>query len=509
MALTKAEKLELAALEQFEEESQPIQEELPQEQSLGELIATGAESFGQGTSLGLGDEFGAGVNALIDTGTGYVGGETISEAYQRRLADARARQGQFTEDYPKTAFGTRLAGNVATGIATGGLGGNLVAREAVLGGIEGFGSGEGLEERLYGAGTGTAFGVVGSKLGDWLGSVFQKPSASQRVADGIGEIVERVEKRAGKKLLTKAQRTGSPTAKRIEAGLETLPAAGRATQRIKSNFQTELNRKAAASIGMEADKLTDDVLSEAMDKIDNLYNSATSAADIPVYPDAIASMQDTIGQIKKLPSRPDTAVKIGNNIVEELSSGKLTAARYNELSQDVRGALFKAQKAGDSPNMRALSKINDSLDDIVETGLGGDLLDKFREARSLYRNFKVLTSKTGTINQATGDVSGKMLFNELAKGGQGYKVAGELGDLARLAKIPGVGDSGTASRLIPSLIATGVGTAGLAGAVDISGGMIGSIGAMRLIDELAQQGLPGITQEGMGMLGGALSRARE
>jgi len=505
MALSEAEKLELAALEQLEAESIAPEQPRP-EQSGGDLALSGIETAANQMTAGFGDEIGAGINAAIDVGTDYISGEPFSEAYTRRLEAVRERQKSLREDYPEVYYPSALAGGLALGA---GMGGNVVAREAALGAAEGFGSGETLEERVKGAGMGFALSGATSKLGDVIGSVFQKPSASQRVADGIGEIAERVEKRAGKKLLTKAQITGSQTAKRIEAGLETLPVAGGATQRIKSDFQKELNRKAAQSIGIDADKLTDDVISEASQKIDNLYTQATSANDIPVFPDAIMSMQDVINNVKKLPSRPDTATKIGDNIVDELSSGTLTASRYNELSQDVRGALFKAQKAGDSPNARALGKINEALDDIVQTGLGDDALDQFKEARKLYRNFKLLTNKTGTINQATGDVSGKMLFNEMAKGGQGYKVSGELGDLARLSKIPGVGDSGTAQRLIPSLIATGIGTAGLAGAVDVSGGMLGSIGAMRVVDELAQKGVPYVTEEGMGMLGGALQRAKE
>lgn len=164
MALSKQEQIELQELEALEAQSTQVKAQeianTPQaEQSLTDLIASGAESFGQGASLGFGDEIGAGVNSLIDVITGYVGGEGLGEAYDRRLNDARARQEQFKETNPKTAFTTQLAGNIATGIATGGVGGNLIAREAALGGVEGFGSGNSLEDRAMGAGTGTAMGA--------------------------------------------------------------------------------------------------------------------------------------------------------------------------------------------------------------------------------------------------------------------------------------------------------------------------------------------------------------
>ena len=496
MALSKAEQLELAALEQLEAETQAVEPVEQQEQTAGQYAGGALESLGQGLSLGFQDELTAGLTSAV-----------TGEDYENALRRTRLRQERFGELNPKTDIGARLAGNIVTGIATGGVGGNVIAREAALGGIEGFGSAA--DDRLTGAAYGGAMGGAFAKGGDILGSVFSRPSASQRVVDGIGEVAERAEKRAGKRLLTKAQRTGSASAKKIEAGLENLPIAGGATQRIKANFQEELNKKAAASIGQDATKLTDDVLTQAQDDISEMYRAATIGREIPVYPDDIIAMADIVDSVKKLPSRPDTATKIGDNIIDELMSGRITDARYQELSQDVRGALFKAQKAGDTPNMKALSKINEALDSMVENGLGGEALDQFKEARSLYRNFKVLTSKTGTINPATGDVSGKMLFNELAKGGKAHKVSGELGDLARLSKISGVGDSGTAARLLPTLAVGAIGGAGLAGALDVSGTMIGSIGAMRLLDEAAQAGVPGLTAEGMGMLGGAVSRTLE
>ena len=278
MALSKEEQAELQALEALDAQAtQAKQQEVASaplaEQSLTDLIASGAESFGQGASLGFGDEIGAGVNSLIDVGTDYVGGESIGDAYDRRLNDARARQEQFKETNPKTALATQLAGNIATGIATGGVGSNLVAREAVLGGLEGFGSGDSLEDRAKSAGTGTAMGAGFSKLGDVFGSVFSRPSSSQRVVDGISEVALRAEKKAGKRLLTKAQRLDSDMGRRIEAGLETLPVAGGATKNIKAGFQDELNSAAARSIGQDAEKLTPDVVQTAKEQISDMFNN--------------------------------------------------------------------------------------------------------------------------------------------------------------------------------------------------------------------------------------------
>ena len=486
MPLSRAEQQELAYLESLEAQQQQQAPAPAPEQSLGDMAMGGLESLGQGLSMGFQDEMRAGVQSLMPGSRGY----------DTELGAIRGQQQQFAEQNPILDTGLKLGGNVISGIATGGAGANMVAREAALGGLEGYGTNE-TGNPLSDIAMGGVLGGVASKFG----SLFGRPSASERVASGIGEVAERAEKRANKRLITRAQLTGGETAKRIEAGLETIPVAGGATKRIKGNFNQALNREAAASIGQDATKLTDDVLGQARSDIDNLYRAATSQGDIAIYPDAIDSLQTVINSTKKLPSRPDTAVKIGNNILEELRSGTLTADRYNELSQDVRGALFKAQKAGDGPNMKALSAINESLDDMVEKGLGEDALDAFKEARKLYRNYKVLTKGTNVIN-AEGDVSGKLLFNELAKGGNASKVAGTpLGDLAKLSKIPGVGDSGTASRALPAFA---LGAAAMGGA-DVSGSMIGGILGARALDEISQN-VPG---EALGILGGAAQRTVE
>ncbi|MGB5686270.1 MAG: hypothetical protein WBM35_10680, partial [Candidatus Electrothrix sp.] len=425
----------------------------------------------------------------------------LGEAYDRRLNDARARQEQFKETNPKAALVTQLAGNVATGLATGGIGSNLVAREAALGGLEGFGSGDSLEDRARSAGTGTAMGAGFSKLGDVIGSVFARPSSSQRVVEGISEVAARAEKKAGKRLLTKAQRLDSDMGRRIEAGLETLPVAGGATKNIKAGFQDELNSAAARSIGQDAEKLTPDVVQTAKEQISDMFNMAIKDKTIPVSNKMIDNLVNVIDNYTGVPGGNNSVKKIGEELFNELDA-PITAERYQRLSSFFGKKIKTAAKAGDGETLQALWEIKDSLDDMVSDSLGPEVLGEFKDARAMYKNLMALTKNRHVINPATGDVSGKRLFGELSKQGNATNVGGELGDLARLSTVKGVGDSGTASRLIPGM-AIG---AGVMGGADISGGILGSIGASRVLDEVAQRGIPGVAPEGLGMLSGALSR---
>ena len=119
----------------------------------------------------------------------------------------------------------------------------------------------------------------------------------------------------------------------------------------------------------------------------------------------------------------------------------------------------------------------------------------------MYKKFMALTKNRHVIDPLTGEVSGKRLFGELAKQKKAYNVAGdELGDLATLASVKGVGDSGTANRLLLPLAGMGA----LAGYGDLSGTVGASIAVTRALDELAQRtssqtagGLLGAVQRGM------------
>lgn len=203
----------------------------PQVQPQGRSDAA-ANAFGQGATLGFGDELAAGVRAAFPKFSNWmmsgpalqrdesIGGsptpQTVSEAptYDQRYSDELNRQRSQTKvdakAYPAMTTGANLAGTLATAGALsflpGGqtlLGGGATslpgamvrgaASGAALGGAQGFGEGEGgLDNRLKAAGTGAAIGgVVGGTLpavGSGLGYLYEKlaPPILNKAAD-LGE----------------------------------------------------------------------------------------------------------------------------------------------------------------------------------------------------------------------------------------------------------------------------------------------------------------------------------
>jgi hypothetical protein len=188
-----------------------------------------ANAFGQGATLGFGDEIAAGVRSAAPGFSNWmmsgpalqrdasIGGsptpQTVSNAptQDQRYAEELARQrGQTQADakaYPVMTTGANVAGTLATAGALsmlpGGqalLGGGATslpgamlrgaASGAALGGVQGFGEGEGgFDKRLKSAGTGAAVGgVVGGVLpaaGSMAGYAYEKaaPGVLNKLAD--------------------------------------------------------------------------------------------------------------------------------------------------------------------------------------------------------------------------------------------------------------------------------------------------------------------------------------
>ena len=158
----------------------------PQEpRSWGGVAMDVAQQFARGGTLGFGDEIAAGIGATVAPLTGAAG--TWQQRYDRLLDDNRQRQKKFEAEHPWTALGAQVAGAVANPVSRLSAGSNFLTRagsnaliNGLLGGVTGFGEGEGgFVNRLGPAGTGAATGAV-------LGAAL--PAAAEGVAAGFRKI---------------------------------------------------------------------------------------------------------------------------------------------------------------------------------------------------------------------------------------------------------------------------------------------------------------------------------
>lgn len=146
----------------------------------------------QGASFGFSDEIsalGAAGGGSATLGALRLGAEKLlpsvlgqggQEAYDARLADQRARIKAAQDQYPVTTFAGTLAGAIAVPVGAGVTGAaNLAKLGAGTGAVAGFGSGEGVSDRMQQAATG---GVLGGAFGYGVGRVIDRFAAKPLAA---------------------------------------------------------------------------------------------------------------------------------------------------------------------------------------------------------------------------------------------------------------------------------------------------------------------------------------
>lgn len=176
----------------------------PTPMTAGETFAGGTQNLLNALTFGFGDEITAGGNAVLDA----LGGSSIGDAYNARLAQARDLSSRYAEEHPVSAFANNAIGfwapvpKAVSGIFSTEKGvapaiGNIVKAGAVgagYGGIAGFGSGEGgLGPRLENAKSG---GELGALFGGGLQTLAEGAQGAGKLYNAIRSIVPT--NRAGK-----------------------------------------------------------------------------------------------------------------------------------------------------------------------------------------------------------------------------------------------------------------------------------------------------------------------
>jgi len=392
------------------------------------------------------DELGAAANAVL--GPRVVPGETMSQAYDRGLANIRAAE----KDYEKTYPGTKLAANLTGGLASGAMAYGAVpaayavanpiktgmALGAAQGAASGFAGGEGDRRALdagLGAGVGTAAGFLGGALSSRLDP---QTEAMVSKADEMGIP------------LGIAHTTNSPL----------LKTAATATNRISVADNSAPSREAFAKAlarQMGANSLDPADMAAAKNQITGTLNRINTSNTVPVNNELLwklnqieeraASTLDDTGDISKI--NRNIA-----NILNRSEGGQLNGQLY----QDMRTNL-----GADSVNNGSLGimkgDIKRALDQSFNSGLTGDDAIANQLARKQYGAYKTIEPAV----DGAGGVSIPQVVNRIKKS-PGYATGsgGEMGDLARIGGAfmrPGL-DSGTAAN---SAVLQGMGNIGMGG----------------------------------------------
>lgn len=256
---------------------------------------------------------------------------------------------------------------------------------------------------------------------------------------------------------TPGQATGSRALQQLEAKLESQPMTSGPFNAIKDANQRVLNRATARAIGENTDVVDSAVLNRANERIGAVFENVRDATPRQIDPQSFVSRLQAINdEFEGL--LPEGRTIAQNSLVQRLyryaEAGNATGEQLGGLTSKLGRAAHKemTSPSGDRELGQALSQVKDYVDDLVEQGLSGTRLDAYQTARTQYRNLLNITKNIGTVNPASGNVSGANLANTLQKADKrGYLLGQNNSDMYNAARFaqafkPIVGDSGTATR---------------------------------------------------------------
>lgn len=470
-------------------------EKAPEEKGMLRSAADSVDAFGRGiansASFGFADEIGAGAR--------WLGGKVLpwqpNVTYDEALAEVRGSDKATADAHPVADIAGNVTGAVGlgSGLVKAGLsptaavanrGGRLLSMSgasALEGGAltatQGFGQGEGLEDRLNKAKSGLAVGtIIGSAL----------PGAASLVGNAVRRIVSPVSPSSARQSLvntleregvdvTAGQATGSDALRYAESEI-----GGAAARDLVERQGEQFTRAALSRAGVNADRATPDVIDNAFTRIGNQFDSLATRNTLKPDRKLQNDLVDTWRNYMSV-TPPNARVPIVADMMTDINNalkngGSLDGKTY----QSLRSRLDRVARGSRDPELaNTLRDIRSALDDGMERSIAATNpkdLGGWRNARKEYRNMLVLEqAATGAgESAAAGLISPSALRNAtVAKHGRRNYARGS-GDFAELARagegvMKPMPQSGTAPRTairnmgaaLPALLGAGAG--GVAG----------------------------------------------
>ncbi|MGV1946790.1 MULTISPECIES: hypothetical protein [unclassified Agrobacterium] len=355
---------------------------------------------------------------------------------------------------------------------------------------QGFGQGEGIEDRLNKAKSGLAVGaIIGSAL----------PGATSLVGNVARRIVSPVSASPARQSLvntleregidvTAGQATGSDALRYAESEI-----GGAAARDLVDRQGEQFTRAALSRAGVKADRATPEVIDNAFNRIGNQFDSLATRNTLKPDRKLQNDLVDTWRNYMSV-TPPNARVPIVADMMSDINNalkngGSLDGKTY----QSLRSRLDRVARGSSDPELaNTLRDIRSALDDGMERSIAATNpkdLGGWRTARKEYRNMLVLEqAATGAgENAAAGLISPSALRNAtLAKQGRRNYARGS-GDFAELARagegvMKPMPQSGTAPRTairnlgaaLPALLGAGAGGAAGGGPGAMAGMVAGA-----------------------------------
>lgn len=295
--------------------------------------------------------------------------------------------------------------------------------------------------------------------------------------------------------LTPGMATGSPGLQRMEASIESFPPTSGTLGKIKSTNQELLNKTVAQSIGQSGNSVDMTVLDKAQRDFSSGFqkfaDSTPVKLDVPTLQQGLDSVVSNAEGLTQSPITNNPLFKMAQN---QVTNGTATREELQNLSSKLgkRATSEFRSVNGDRALGEQLSDLKELVDDSLMNSLPKDEQQAFQTLRGQYRNYVNILANGGVVNESTGNVSGKLLANTLAKRDRlGYTLGRNTSPMYTMAHFneafpAAVGDSGTASRsFLPWFLSSLGGGAGL-----------GTLAGSPVLGTIAGVGLPLLARGG-------------
>jgi hypothetical protein len=372
--------------------------------------------------------------------------------------------GQVAQVAVPVGGGARLlsyAGKASPYIAAAARGGAFAATQPVATG----------ESRGSNAAMGAALGAAGQGAATVAGRLAAKAKAA--IGSEVSKSIDAA-RRMGIPLNV-AQTGASNAIKALQAGTKYLPFSGAASSLRRQ--QEAFNRALSKTFGADAGTLSDDVMREARKKLSAQFDDVYSRNDVQITPAVVRKLASVeraafsdMEEAKALVVRNQI-----NKILSEAQSGSMTGQKYQSLR-----TAFQELEKGNPEIARMVKVVRTELDDAAVNSISAADAAILKKVRPQWANLRTTEDALKQVGGAAGNVRPASIWPLIRKGStQEMRVLGKIGQ--NVLK-DGIGDSGTAPRvMVQQALGGGIG-APIAMATDLTGLAAGGLIAGRVLN---------------------------
>lgn len=235
--------------------------------------------------------------------------------------------------------------------------------------------------------------------------------------------------------LSPGEKTGRRDLQILESVLSNTPGSSGQMAKVRGTKAESINKAAAAAMGEDATKITEDVFDRAKNRFSNEFARLAEKSSIEFNDDSFAKVLNKVEKndkgLKSLSN--EKTQKVIDELGEFWAKGSIDGENYQIIRSQLGDAANDAFKAGHSKIGRDLQTLQAALDDAAKAGLSVEDQKAWDVLRDQYSAYKTLTK--GNVVEG-GNVKPNLLRNAIAqRNREAFKTGHMEGNLADIARM--------------------------------------------------------------------------